>query len=95
MIKFQLSTINPKNYHSEEEFRIGIEAQLKEKVPDEILMHFADQGGWPKDETVTVNAIKFQEQSTIANCTINFDEVVNCGCGQSSIPHIHTFEIEF
>lgn len=72
-----------------------LEEWLNSEKPDEIVMHFADQGGWPMDESFTVDSVKTEGESSTAQCTVKFDEMVNCGCGQSAVPHIHTFEIEF
>ena len=94
MNKFQLRNISPRQYSSEEAFKDEIKSQVTEKLANDILMHFADQGGWPKDESFSVDFFNKDGEHVTAQCTVKFDEVVNCGCGQSSVPHIHTFEIE-
>lgn len=94
MNKFKLEFFGTHRNNSEEELRNAIEYQVAEKLGNEIVMHFADQGGWPKDESFLVDSINKAGEQVTAQCTVKFDEVVNCGCGQSSVPHIHTFEIE-
>ena len=64
----------------------ALEEWLNSEKPEQIVMHFVDQGGWPESEQFKVDEVL---SITSAKCTVLFDEVVINGCGASKISHIH------
>lgn len=71
-----------------------LERWLNEDKPTVIADALANQGGWPVNETFSVTTAEVKKNTITITGTIQFDEVLNGGCGLSSLPHIHHVKIE-